>query len=926
MSTLSNKVDEEIEKLLGNMLAPKSSVDPLMLGGNSIDDVAWVDFFDVRFAIEPHIIEIKNGTSAYFVGPDADTLEKAANVEDQGGDSDAYQEFVLTMQAYIEAGLLRLFEDYWERVLIYSNRWHSYKTHSFSYDAAAGILEILLCDRPFIFFNDSEITYSEQFQIRQLAYWVVRAATESPSMVANLMEIHDAVAATGISVGVFWENLRDFMMTGIDPDINVIISHYANFHEAILNDSSSITSSSYFFATVHWHWPFVVEYLKNRFNAQIIASLEFNAPPVPSDHNFTTFKPYTVNCGLRLVYRQTWRTLGNQRGEVVRTIPLGPKQTEKVSTKIFRRTKISKTAEDLKSTETTTETSDSAKDSSSIMREASSEMKFNLNTSVEGGINIGVFSAKASTEFGMSAQKAEKSGSTQSHLTETMQKMASKVRQETKIVISTESEESFEVTTASEITNPNDEIAITYVYSKLQRQFQVMTQLAEIQDVIMIAEPLPLPQDINAEWVKRYDWILSKALLDDSYRDTLNSITQDPCVNVCTDIAGKFQTNMENTVNHLNTLAGTTGQVSQIDFVAESQKHYRETAEASAEAAKQRYIMQVQRERLFQHIRDNVLYYCRAIYSQEDPQQRALRYRRNKVRVPLDWRLSRFNYSTSGNSPVTWSSVPESEGGRWVDIADAINPAGPIGYYGNFAMYYIRPELRYMADVTHNSNMYIMTSTLFQLVDSYKTPYLAPKYENGKLKFNNKGEPERDPNNIMDPVLFDLIVNYERDGVPVSELTDTVKKEMSQIVPELRLEIAEKKKIDENAPDYIDDINYLKKYFAEYKFLVHQSRLCVIDTNSLMIDLLPGEGSTLEKFKLAHRGMDVLKVMEETHKIELGNARLVEFKKNPEYYDPDKLVVIKDQNIQTTNKAVSVSGAEAVDDTNVPIGSGSQVG
>ena len=87
--------------------------------------------------------------------------------------------------------------------------------------------------------------------------------------------------------------------------------------------------------------------------------------------------------------------------------------------------------------------------------------------------------------------------------------------------MSTESESEFETSTATEIQNPNEEIPLTYVYSKLQKQYEIHTQLSEIHNVIMIAEPIPKPWEITLDWIRRYDWILGRALLDESFRNTL---------------------------------------------------------------------------------------------------------------------------------------------------------------------------------------------------------------------------------------------------------------------------------------------------------------------------------------------------------------------------------------------------------------------
>ena len=50
----------------------------------------------------------------------------------------------------------------------------------------------------------------------------------------------------------------------------------------------------------------------------------------------------------------------------------------------------------------------------------------------------------------------------------------------------------------------------------------------EIQSVVMVAERLPRPAEIGRSWVRRHDWILSAVLLDESFREALQSIGQEP--------------------------------------------------------------------------------------------------------------------------------------------------------------------------------------------------------------------------------------------------------------------------------------------------------------------------------------------------------------------------------------------------------------
>ncbi len=609
---------------------------------------------------------------------------------------------------------------------------------------------------------------------------------------------------------------------------------------------------------------------------------------------FDPFLPYSWNLGLRIVYRQEWRSLGNQRGEIVKTIPLGPKQVEKVSTKIVRRIKVTKTAEHLKSIEESSEVTDTTKDSSEIVNEASNTQGWNAEA--EASVNFSVFSASASAGAHGEAEERSKKAST--HLSESMQKTASKIRTEIKTVVSTESESTFEVETASEIVNPNEEIPITYVYSKLQRQYEIFTSVAEIQNVILIAEPIPYSFEVNFEWVKRYDWIIAKVLLDDSFRDALTSISQVPRPIDYSEVKNTLEDKLgdiigsEGKEGFLERFSEklTTLSLSGVDMIQEAQRNYQEALQKKYETEREIELLEVKRERLYQHIRDNILHYCRAIWSQEDSQQRILRYKKLKIQVPVEWDFHgtfggvEYPLNDEGGEEEGETSREEAgetidEGktidnlleqvreyetdeleetlfdldgefiGDWdtcVDITDLINPAGPIGYYGNYAIYYLKPEF--------------IRSELFTMLQIMKTPYLYY------------------PNMGAKPILMDPeLKHFTQDNLNLlpEDINTDDRIDMIDYVPELRTQYtAASESGDEELDEFLNNDDLFKKIYPEYLLRKERSRRFLLDTQNLIIDIEPGTGTALESFKLAHRKIDVLKALEEKEKLRLENERL----------------------------------------------------
>jgi hypothetical protein len=638
-----------------------------------------------------------------------------------------------------------------------------------------------------------------------------------------------------------------------------------------------------------------------------------------------------VNLGLRLIYRQEWRPIGDQVGEIVKTIPLGPKQVEKVSTKITKRTKITKTSENIKSTESTTETSDSSKDSSEVVQEAKDSLKWNVE--VDASCNFGVGSASTKDEIGGNQEQSSKS--TSSHLSETMKKTANKIHTETKVTVSTEHEEAFEYQTSSEIQNPNEEIAITYVYAKWQRQYDVFTHLAEVQRVVMIPEYLPMPSEITIAWIKQYDWIIAKVLLDDSFRDILTSIGQDvdPYDDTFKLLENTLSTALgENTGK--NVLGGTKEAVTSlaltgIDLGAEAQTNYSQAIKERIQKQKERDAIIAKRRRFIKHIQDNILHYMRAIWSAEDPDQRLLRYQKSHIKVPAVFQVDvtdkliqeiihtlfpslqdelnrcRQNKATiveEGNVKIP--IVPSKKiKDMWPSVADMIIPAGPIGFHGNYAIFYLKPEY----------------AGKFPQLECYLSNYAR----NGV--FHDPAltsyESLQDKVNCM---VCDTLVGWSDFKCPicnclVKETLDFLKQEMVDVVPELRLRYSIAVDAGKGKLDVFLSTDYLFKYFyPEYLCRKDLGSKVLVDTNNLAIDILPGTGSALEPFKLAHRSLDVQKVQQEVEKAKQDNIMRQAIKDKGIVYDPDiaKTVIVTDSKATINLVGFSVEGTGS--STNTP--------
>jgi hypothetical protein len=608
-----------------------------------------------------------------------------------------------------------------------------------------------------------------------------------------------------------------------------------------------------------------------------------NLPRFAIEYPFEVFPPLTVNVGLRMVYRQEWRPLGMQKGEIIRTIPLGPGQRERVTTKIIRRRKMTSTLESITATETMTETADTTKDSSEIVSEAASTFNWKVDAEVHAGISL--IGGSVSTSFGGSEE--EKSRATSSTLNEAMRKAASKVRRETKVVVSTEQEESFEREAASEIFNPNNETAITYEYHKLQQQYEVFTSLAQVESVIFAAERLPLPTEIDEAWVRQYDWIIAKVLKDESYRATLNELIQDreesnPVEGLTEDPFADAAKAARENFAQFNQTAGQgnpQGQGLSIpDIYAAPQQIYQQHLREQAARQRANDLRKIRRERLFLHIVDNILHYCQAIWTHEEPDQRLLRYKKEGRRVPVEW-------SAPAQPHVAGAPPPQYRPtGATAPLWEMIDPTGPMAYVGNYAVFALRAQPALEPGTVRPK--LVKTPQGIELLLSFedllaikRAPYVG------------------DDGDLRDPAL-DACKREAAHMTPqkLRQIVDAKAREVASFLPELEVQLLDAN--DQVRRDANRELQYqlTQEEWAQYLYLKNGTRRFLVDSNSLYLSLRVGEGAALEPFKLAHRYIDWLKAVEELTGIQLKNRRRTAHLNTPGEYDPDieKVIVVED--------------------------------
>ncbi|MGE4133313.1 MAG: hypothetical protein AB7F86_16845 [Bdellovibrionales bacterium] len=643
-------------------------------------------------------------------------------------------------------------------------------------------------------------------------------------------------------------------------------------------------------------WPGVVaralEMWEARFETDYETFMNAMFKTAPLDYPFHVVQPEHINFGVRFTHRQEWRPLGLQRGEIVRTVPLGPKQVQKISTRQLSREKMSSTSERTRDTESNTETSQSGKDSTDVVEETAKSFgwKVEAEASYSSPLNAGGPGIKISGGAHGEDQTNTKAAS--QHLTETMQKVSSKLRTQSKIVISTESESSFEQNFSSEIQNPNDEVAVTFIYSKLQRQYEVLTSLASIDNVICVAEELPDPWEVSNEWVRRHGWILAKNLLDESFRPALEGILNgvpplpmDPMAQEKLDLA------MDSATRGIESLANGPGQssLSQVDVVQEAQRAYRESQKERTKAEYDRSLAEAQSDRFLEHLRENILHYCRAVWAAESPEQRLLRYEKRGLMVPTQWA---FLPATGGRINVDsiminnyrgqgfrGSFIPHPTTPDYVPLIELINPFSTVSYVGNYAVFQMKSpgELR----TTQTNDLFPILSIIHSL------------YE----------DPGR-PGQLMDPSLREAqdLVKQENPNTPdrlPAEIDRATRELMVDMVPKLRAKFTSMTM--ESREAFLEgSVDAFKPFYADFRYRYANARRMVVDTNNLVVDIEKGSGTVLEQFKVLHRALDVKKAAAESANAALDYKRRQLLIDAGRYGDPD------------IEKVIAVSGIEGM--------------
>lgn len=234
-------------------------------------------------------------------------------------------------------------------------------------------------------------------------------------------------------------------------------------------------------------------------------------------YRFTTYAAdetgTSVNFGLVVTYRQTWEPLGYQAGKLVRTLTLAPGEERTYVKKRSESVKKKSSAKDVFKDSLKTDDTSTTRTADAIVEAAQSQTGFSLSYTGTVGASFTVNAAKSSSD-------------TRQQFREAVQKVARDHESERSTEVSTETSFETSAEETGKITNPNDELAVTYLFYELQRRFRVKERIQKITPVVLVAQHVPSPHEITLAWLIQNDWILKRVLLDPSFAPALEGLSR----------------------------------------------------------------------------------------------------------------------------------------------------------------------------------------------------------------------------------------------------------------------------------------------------------------------------------------------------------------------------------------------------------------
>jgi hypothetical protein len=616
-------------------------------------------------------------------------------------------------------------------------------------------------------------------------------------------------------------------------------------------------------------------------------------------YHFDVFAPASINYGVLLNYRQHWKPQSYQVGNLVSTIPLAPQETRRYTTKsVVKRSRSEKEIEESLRTGKD-ESTNTWRIDKEIVNHAKNQTNFQTNASGSYG-NDNAYKVSAGMQQGQ--DQAVESAQTKRDFRESVVKSAQEYRSQHRLEITTEESREDETTSYREIRNPNDELTVTYLFYELQRRYLVDERLHKVTPVILVANEMPAPHEVDEGWLVQHDWVLKRAILDDSFLPALEYLaanyTGEEVTLQVLELAVQQQKAVVDKIAHQVQLA----------------QRVLDTATIGLERAEDQQLagLKSAEEQAFVKSFFDPLGISKAGAGGDGNTDKA---RIDFAKDALDRAQAKVNQLASDLKAETtalqvaidkYTNAATKHFGMLADIDRLrVHVKDNIIHYMQAIWSYEPPDQRYFRlynlDVPvfgHNTTVNTVEEEAIEAIDESHTPiavrFPAPTLYAEPTKLHQVADIENligfKGNYMIFPMtnfnymtwfmMQDYIHMDTTTGVTAEDPDPQADVSLDQLKAALAAIRANNFESFANNQDLFQEI-VLRLLTKEAPEMV------IVPSNSLYIEALPGTHPLLEDFKLIHRAVDVKKAQAEARHAELDSLRLAARLANAEYADPD---------------------------------------
>ena len=499
---------------------------------------------------------------------------------------------------------------------------------------------------------------------------------------------------------------------------------------------------------------------------------------------------------------------------------------------------------------------------------------------------------------------------------EAVTKSSQDYRNERRIEVSTEEIREDETTSYREIRNPNDELTVTYLFYELQRRYLVDETLYRATPVILVANDVPSPEEVDQAWILRNDWIIKRAILDDSFLPALDYLS----ANYTGEEVTLFT--LEMSVQHQRSVVDKISQQVQVADVAVN------AAALGLQNAQQAQINDQQKQETANFIKGffDPLNIGQAGKLDDGNSDRALldmtkdalqraRAKADDIRNQLRTELTALQVAID-----KYTAAATRHYGMLADIDRLrLHIKDNIIHYMQAIWTYEPPDQRYfrlynlevpsfnpVIRLGPERTVPITVKTGLGAIDPSRVavniPLPAATIEPRTMRLHQVADIETLLGFKGNYMIFPL-VNFEnymvwylmQDYIHFDDNAGVIAADPDPIagvtLDQLKAAMA--------AIHAKDPGSFAANELAFQQTMMQllsdtTQKMVIVPSNSLYIEALPGTHPLLEDFKLIHRALDVKKAQAEVRKAELENLRLAARLENVEFGDPDidKVVVV----------------------------------